>query len=351
MQQVDAQLADARGAGTQESREAREQVLERGLQHGHGFRCGGQFEPLVEALRHEVAPAWRRAAAEPLVELVEQLRPEAGGKARARQPEQVRDARDAEPGERRDRILGPLQAGERQPRCDARHRIGAGHRHREPGAREPERAACRRRYAERSRQAARREARERAPQQGHDAAEEIEAAAHLGEHGARRLEAHDRRELQCPAPEAVEQRGFRRGPPFQDAQPRHQGERRIQSHAGRDALACRALVAGDDGAARIVRRGDHGRARLPGAQHQRIERQAGKVRGEPELARRGDRLRARRRHRHQMRADDWPLPARSGPDVPGTSPVPGFSVCAGARCARGRIGSSAPRRRGRSHGP
>ena len=220
MQEIHAEDADARRAGAQEAFQPREQALERRLQTARGFRGVLEIEPLVETLRHDVAPAWAGAAAQPFVEFVEQLRPEARGKSCARQPQKVGDARDAEPGKRRDRVIGPLQAGERQPCRDPRHRVDAGHGHREIGAREPQRAACRRRKRERGREAAGRKPCERAAHERHGASEEIEASTHFGEHRGWRFEADDGRELQCPAPQAIEQRRLRRGPAlFRPASP------------------------------------------------------------------------------------------------------------------------------------
>ncbi len=255
------------GACAQECLERRQQPLERELDEAGRLALDGQFESLVETLRHDDATAWRRPAAEGLVEFVEECGAETTCKSVARQTQEVGDAVHTERHQALDDLVRPTQAAERKPSGECRQPVGCVDAKPGGGACEPggcARCRCdgRHRLDPEAPQLV-----ERAATQRLDAAEEPQAAAHLGKQAVRRFETHQWRELQAPACQAFEQGPFGKRAPLEQLEPRHQRERRIEPESGHDAELRRLCAAHDHhlrGSAALDDTGQVLRARHPG---------------------------------------------------------------------------------------
>ena len=205
------QEVDAAAARAQEGLERIEQRTDL-AQHG---RLRGEFVRRIVAdavtlARHEGTTRLGREADE-TVEVGERIGTEAPREPGARQTQRRAERTHTARGEPCDRVVGPAEHGERQRRerpdqpVARQHRnalpcAGLGIRHR---ARQGERGERRRRERPTRRCVRRTAAREQLRAQRLRSAEQLEAAAHLEQHGVG-LEAHARTEVEGEPREAVE---------------------------------------------------------------------------------------------------------------------------------------------------
>ena len=202
------------GAAAARAQEGLERIEQRTDLAQHGVLRGeleGRFvADAVTLARHEGTTRRGREADE-TVEVGERIGTEAPREPGARQAQHRAERTHAARGEPRDRVVGPAEHGERQRRERTDQTVARQHRDALPcaslgirhGAGQGERGERRRRERPTRLDARCAAAREQLRAQRLGSAEQLEAAAHLEQHGVG-LEAHARAETEREPREAVE---------------------------------------------------------------------------------------------------------------------------------------------------